>query len=412
MRESLITTFVNDFRVQINATSYAGLFGTAAVLGLAAASLGPLIPLVREKYNISIATSGLTFLAFSTLALAGACVALFLVTKVQARIGLTTALVALSMGLAGIGLSPTFSLFLLAAALAGLGFGFLDVAINQVVGLGGGKRTPTMLLLMNSLFGVGAIFGPLLIAWAGIGALPFVLALVSLLGLGFVTPLTRLRGYVRTDSNLPPTTKAQKRFLVCIAFGFFFYIGVEAGVAGWLSTHLIAVGWSTQNAAAAASVFWVAFTLGRLAVLPLTRFVSPATITFVAMALTVPSMALAMTPNFTLLGYLLVGATCSPVFPMGIAWVSQALPGNPRATGLLVLVVMTGSAVLPFLTGMVIGKVGAIYAAGVLLLPAFAGTAVFWFGRRLSNAKTPPVTAISGGSQSPPGGSQSATGRD
>lgn len=398
--------------MRINTTSYAGLFGTAAVLGLAAASLGPLIPLIRQRYAISIATSGLTFLAFSSLALVGAFVALFLVTKVQARIGLSLSLIALSFGLLGIGLSPTFPLFLAAAALAGLGFGFLDVAINQVVALGGGKRTPTMLLLMNSLFGIGAIFGPLLIAWAGLEALPFVLALVALLGLGFIAPTTRLQGYVRSDTNLPPMSESQKRFLIAMALGFFFYIGVEAGVAGWLSTHLIAVGWATQNAAASASVFWVAFTIGRLAVLPLTKFVSPSTITVVAMALTVPSMALAMIPDFTLVGYLLVGATCSPVFPMGIAWVSQALPGNPRATGMLVLVVTTGSAILPFLTGAVIGEVGAVYAASVLAVPAVAGTLVFWAGRRLSNASTPPIDAMSGGNHRPPTGNQSATGRD
>jgi len=398
--------------VRVNATSYAGLFGTAVVLGLAAAALGPLIPTIRERYGISIATSGLTFLAFSSLALAGAFIALFLVARVQARIGLSTALIALSLGLLGIGLSPTFPLFLAAVALAGLGFGFLDVAINQVVGLGGGKRTPTMLLLMNSLFGVGAIFGPLLVAWAGLGGLPFVLAVVALLGVALVVPTTRLQGFVRTDENLPPMSRKQKAFLLTVAVGFFFYIGVEAGVAGWLSTHLIAVGWTTQSAAASASIFWIAFTLGRLAVLPLTRFVSPATITFVAMGLSAPSMVLAMTPSFTLLGYLLVGATCAPVFPMGIAWVSQALPGNPRATGLLVLVVMTGSAVLPFLVGTIIGEVGAVYAAGVLLVPAVAGAGVFWLGRRLSNAQTPPIAATSGGNQSPATGSQSASGRD
>lgn len=403
---------MNDFRVRVNATSYAGLFGTAVVLGLAAAALGPLIPTIRERYGVSIATSGLTFLAFSSLALAGAFIALFLVAKVQARIGLSTALIALSLGLLGIGLSPSFPLFLAAVALAGLGFGFLDVAINQVVGLGGGKRTPTMLLLMNSLFGVGAIFGPLLVAWAGLGGLPFVLAVVALLGVALVVPTTSLQGFVRTDENLPPMSRKQKAFLVTLAVGFFFYIGVEAGVAGWLSTHLIAVGWTTQSAAASASVFWIAFTFGRLAVLPLTRFVSPATITFVAMGLSVPSMVLAMTPGFTLFGYLLVGATCAPVFPMGIAWVSQALPGNPRATGLLVLVVMTGSAVLPFLAGTIIGEVGAVYAASVLLVPAVAGAGVFWLGRRLSNAQTPPTAATRGGNQSPATGSQSASGRD
>jgi fucose permease len=173
--------------------------------------------------------------------------ALFFVAQVKARIGLAIALAIMSAGLLGIGWSPTYLTFLGAMAFTGVGFGYLDVAINQVVGLGGGERRATLLLVMNSLFGVGAIFGPLVIGGAGVAGLPLVLSIVALLTLTLVAPISRLRGYVRTDTSLPPTNSLQRKILALVAIGYFFYIGVEAGAAGWLSTHLIAVGWGVQE---------------------------------------------------------------------------------------------------------------------------------------------------------------------
>jgi fucose permease len=374
--------------VSISRVSYAGLFGTAAAVGLVASSLGPLIPLIRSKYEISITAAGLTFLVFSSAGLLGAVTALFFVAQLKARIGLAIALAVMSAGLLGIGWSPTYLTFLGATAFTGIGFGYLDVAINQVVGLGGGERRATLLLVMNSLFGVGAIFGPLVIGGAGVAGLPIVLSIVALLTLTLVAPISRLRGHVRTDTSLPPTNSLQRKIVALVAVGYFFYIGVEAGAAGWLSTHLIAVGWGVQEAAASTAAFWVAFTVGRLLAVPFTRYFSAPTLTVAAMVLTSFAMLIAMTPNLTFIGYLLVGAFCASVFPLGIAWISEALPGNPRATGGLVLVVTTGAAILPFLTGGVMDGVGAIYAAAVLLVPALLSATFFWLGLRANTAIT------------------------
>gem|GEM_PF-677601 len=395
--------------VSIRRVSYAGLFGTAAVVGLAAASLGPLIPLIRAKYEISITAAGLTFLVFNSAGLIGAITALFFVARVPAKIGLATALTILALGFLGIGWSPTYLTFLGAIAFTGVGFGYLDVAINQVVGLGGDDKRATMLLVMNSLFGVGAIFGPLVIGGAGLAGLPIVLSVVALLTASLVAPISRLRGYVRTDATLPPTNSLQRKILALVAVGYFFYIGVEAGAAGWLSTHLIAVGWGIQEAAVSTAAFWVAFTIGRIAAVPFTRYFSAPTLTVGAMVLTALAMLVAITPNFMFIGYLLVGAFCAPVFPLGIAWISESLPGNPRATGALVLVVTTGAAILPFLTGGVMDEVGATYAATVLLVPATLSAVFFWLGLRANAAITKPIAATAGGNQSPPAGNQNAT---
>ena len=95
------------------------------------------------------------------------------------------------------------------------------------------------------------------------------------------------------------------------------YEALEAGVGTWEATDLITFGWSAQFAAGATSVFWGAFTLGRVLTAPLAvhwspqRFLVPAFV--ISMVLLLGIRAGIATP----LLFALVGLFAAPVFPVG-----------------------------------------------------------------------------------------------
>jgi MFS family permease len=76
-------------------------------------------------------------------------------TSNRMPLGVSYALMA--AGSLGFALSPTWPLALIAALVAGFGFGGIDYGLNQLFAVGFGRRGPAMLNILNAHFGVGAI---------------------------------------------------------------------------------------------------------------------------------------------------------------------------------------------------------------------------------------------------------------
>ncbi|MFC9926043.1 MFS transporter [Streptomyces sp. NPDC127190] len=351
---------------------------------------GPAVPGLRTAYGLSPAGAGLGLSLHFTGGVAG----VLLFNVVHARIS-NSALLAGSYGLmaagaAGFALAPAWPLALACAFLGGLGFGGLDYGLNQLFAVGFGDRSTAMLNVLNAHFGIGAVLGPAVVAWAGpehyTWAFGGSAALAALLVAGGA------RG-VRTrppEEGTAPAAPGRPGVLLGFLALYILNVAVEAGVGGWEPTHLETVGYGSAVAASATSVYWLMLTAGRFLVVPLTLRHSPERILTVCTAGMTACLLLALVRPLAPVAYAGVGLFIAPVFPTGLPWLNRALPGARRAGAWVIAASMTGGVAAPPLLGLGIEASG-IHAVPWLLTALSAASLLPTVGLiRLTRATAPP----------------------
>ena len=320
---------------QLAAISLSGFL----LLGLLASVLGPALPRLSERYGLSATDSAWLLSLNSAGAFLGVVLAGLLSARLTAQHTSLIAAVLLGLGSLGLAFAPSYLLALIAALILGLGFGILDLSLNVWVSMGYGERSASMLNLLSASFGVGAVLAPLAVGLSG-GLIVWPLLGCAALALMLVALLLRLPPTVQpaTQPKAPPIAGARprlvsSRLLVVFVLFFLAYVAAEGGVAAWEVTHLLGVLEITAGAAAQfSSLFWVAFTLGRLLSARLALRFAPEALITVSLTLAALSLALASVPAAAVLAYALTGLFLAPVFTTGLVWFSRVLPGSRGPT--------------------------------------------------------------------------------
>ncbi|GAA2945044.1 MFS transporter [Streptomyces enissocaesilis] len=341
------------------------------LIGALQAPYGPAIPALREKFGLSPSGAGLALSAHFV----GGVVGVLLFDQLYGRVGNRSVIGAsyllMAVGTAGFALAPSRPVALLAALLAGFGFGGIDYGLNQLFAVGFGERSTTMPNILNAHFGVGAILGPALIAAVGAAHYGAVF-----LGFELVTlPLMLCLGGIRrtaaraADGEADPSgTRPQARgrslgtVLAVFVTLYVLHVAIEAGVGGWEPTHLETVGCSAGAAATATSVYWLMMTVGRFLVAPVALRFSAQSIIAVSCAGMTGCLLLAGVPGLAPYAYAGVGLFIAPIFPTGLPWLSRA-PRARRAGALVIAASMVGGVA----AGPVLGR--AIELSGVRAVP-------------------------------------------
>ena len=344
------------------------------LLGVLAALLGPLLPLLRQTFGLT--TSGASLLSAY---FAGAVGGVLLAGVLEARLGprerLALPVLTLGLGCLGFALAPSWPLVVGAAAVIGLGFGALDLTLNVLFSTGYGERSAFVLNLLSAAFGVGAILGPVvvslsaedvrlpLLACAGFAAL--LLPLFLSVRNAAPTAPSRARG---ARSTYPPRLWGFVGLLLV-------YVGLEAGISAWEPTHLEAALLITPAAAARlTALFWVGFTAGRLLAAPLALRVRPPSLATGALLLSASSLCLAVYAPAAPVAYALAGFFIAPVFPAGIVWLTNSLPVGGGGTALVFAGALFGPVVFSPLVGGLYDTFGAraipVTLVGIALLNA------------------------------------------
>lgn len=216
-----------------------------------------------------------------------------------------------------------------------------------------------MLGLVNTSYGVGTFLGPALVAVTRGYASVF-----AVVGVGVLVCAVFLRRAVdeeTTSESAPPLRNARTLGLVAtFALMLLVYEGLEAGVGTWEATDLISLGWSASFAAAATSVYWGAFTIGRVLTAPLAVRWSPQRLlvpAFVISTLLLLGIRANAAPP---LMFALVGLCAAPIFPVAVSWMTRVVPNATTLTTYAILGAVIGSALLPAALGGLIGLAGAV----------------------------------------------------
>lgn len=377
--------------------------GLTASGGLLVVSLGPLLPDLPAAAYYSLSVLGSVFTAFAAGGLLGQLIAGGMHDRLSFRPVLLASGLLLALGMVGITLSVALPTMLVAALLAGAGFGSLLLALNLLVAGSYPGRSTGALNLLNVFFGVGAIAGPIAVSLAGRAwgtGLPAIWGGIALLLL--LLPLSLL-----TASPLPlgdPGKAPARRGSVyrtpmvwTLALLLLLYVGSEVGLSGWLKVYLErSTGLAPGLAALGTSLFWLALTLGRIGGTLLSGRMAPMALLGWSLAGLTAGMLglLASVGNLppSLIALAVIGLCCGPVFPTVVALTTAAAPHQQgAATGLVTALGNGGALVLPWLQGLLIEQRGP--QAAVLLLVGCAGAMLLVF-RGLLAAHAAPAAAV------------------
>ncbi len=343
--------------------------------GCLTAIVGPTVPALAHGLHVREDNLGVVFGANFLLASAATALAGPVFDRSGPRMLLPIGLLAMALGTIGEGLAPSLPSLALAAALAGLGSGIINVGVNATASLLYPERSERVLNILNALFGVGAFLAPVLVglALARLGGYrPAYIAVAALLALP-ILPLW---------IGLPPRSQRQRRGIdraghgggtrallarralwAPMAVGFL-YLGAEIGFGGWIVAILRRTAYmSAGDAAPAVALFWLCLALGGLPTAYLLRRGTAPTriIRWGAAGAACATAALALfgaNVPLALTACALVGFSFAPIFPLTIAAAARAggsASGAGGATSLMLVAAQLGAATLPPLQGVLLG---------------------------------------------------------
>jgi FHS family glucose/mannose:H+ symporter-like MFS transporter len=358
---------------------------TFLLMGALAAAYGPLLEHLARRFRLDLPTVGGVFGAHFGGALVGVLVAMWTLERVPARIALWAGVVLLGLGCAGVALATSWPALLAAVSVIGVGFGALDLALNQLVAYSVSARRSALLNVLNGAYGIGAVVAPILVSAAGDRHALTMYAAAAALAAGVLFPLRGVSGRLPGPAGGTGTAGAAgwSALVALFAAAYVLYVGTETGTGGWMATHLEALGYPSTAAARLTSGFWLALAVGRLAVAPLTLRVREPVIVLASTALAAAALLAALAAPAAPAAYVVAGLAIAPIFPTGIVWLAR-LNRSPRATAWLFPASMAGGVLVPAGIGVAIGRLGVVWVPPILAAVALGTLAAFAAAARTS----------------------------
>ena len=296
-------------------------------LGLPDSILGSAWPTMYQELDVPVSYAGIiaVIIAFGTI------VSSLQSDRLTLKLGpgkVTAISVALTaFALFGFSISSSFLMLCLFAIPYGLGAGSVDACLNNYVAL---HYKGWHMSLLHCMWGVGAVTGPNIMAYAltnnkGWNSGYFYISMLQI-GLTaillFSLPLWKKRerivdGRETKSLSLREVVKIKgvKEVLLC----FLCYCGVEQSAGLWASSYLnMYKGVPAEEAARYASMFFIGITVGRglnaiIALKLKDRTMVRIGLTIIAIWIIV--MIIPASSIITLIGLILIGLGCAPIYP-------------------------------------------------------------------------------------------------
>ncbi|MGW1177354.1 MFS transporter [Kitasatospora sp. NPDC002543] len=357
------------------------------LVGISQSSTGPLLPLFERRYS-----SGAANVPYLITAYFAGCLAAMAIASAVRSVGrrmLPVATVVYAAGCAGIFLSGNLAVGLVACVLAGFGAGNVVLTVNDVFarqddGVG-------MVNLLNGVFALGTVAGPLLAGASLTWGRPYGFLLVAA-GAVLCLRVTRVAAWRTRDEG--PDGNAPKGLGRNTLAGFLLlylgYGGLETGIGAWAAKDIQSQGHTAAVAAGIVAVFWGATAVSKFGTVALARRVTTASLVITGLAGTSIALAVASLPHGAVAGYLLAGLALGPVFPTGLAWLAQR-GGDRRSVGLVISSSMTGSILFPAAIGWFVAYDVRTIPWGLAFVGAFAVLAAVAVHRTAAGARRAPV---------------------
>lgn len=296
-------------------------------LGLPDALLGSAWPSMYPALGAPVSGAGLIFMIIAAGTVTSALMGDRLIRHFGT--GKLTFLSALITAFAILGFSfcRTYAALCLCAIPYGLGAGAVDAALNNYVALHYSSRHMSWL---HCMWGIGATAGPYIMGWvlSGGGQWPvgyrliFFIQIILAALLFFSLPLWKNESLGEESENgkaLSLTEIVRIPGVPEIMVAFFCYCALEQTSGLWASSYLVLYkGVDSETAAFFGSIFFLGITIGRALNGLLAAKFSDAQLIRLGMAVIacgVAAMLLPMGQTVSLLGFVLIGLGCAPIYP-------------------------------------------------------------------------------------------------
>ncbi|MPZ20958.1 MAG: MFS transporter [Luteitalea sp.] len=354
--------------------------------GLVISSIGPTIPDLARRLSSSPGALGALFTALFLGTLVAQSITFLWADRVGLRPVLVAGLLLYGCATISLALSGSMMALMLSAFGMGIGWGFAGLSINVLPTQITARRLSVALNLVNLCYAIGAIGGPLLVAFAlrhlySAGA---ALQVGGALLLACAAPALVLapRGAGAASASLPATPQRLHASPMLWTLGVlaFLYVGIENGTGGWTPTYLMrTLALDEASAASHTALFWIALCGGRLLGTVLGLRAGARVLLKWSLAGAVCGSVLALITvghhRPTLVALIILGAAFGPIYASLVELVTSAFPRRPSAAMSMASALgAVGGMVLPWLQGLSLEWFGG-WAMGTVVLAAAIGMA-------------------------------------
>ncbi|EUC31294.1 hypothetical protein COCCADRAFT_101660 [Bipolaris zeicola 26-R-13] len=378
-----------------------------ATLGLFNSSIGAVLPLLSQYYNLSDIQVSSIFLAGPI----GYVFAAQFSDAVHYRFGQRGIAFAGPLlqvaATAMVAAHPGFGVILVAFAFQGLGTGLLDG--SWCAWAGSMKKANTISGLLHGSYSVGAALGPLLLTmltarhrdwwtWysilAGACALSFIVQVAAFLH-------ESASVYRQSKQSKLSDSKVDLREIfkhpatwLCAAF-FLTYVGVETSISGWVVSFMLRERHASDYIAGlSSSGYWIGMAIGRLVLGFATdrMGVRRATTLYFLSAIVFEALFAAFTSlEASIIFMTATGFVHGPLFPSGVVVLTRLLPAelHVAAVSFVASLGQIGGAVLPFAIGAVVQGLGIGVFRFAILVETLVALLVWFAFARLRPALLP-----------------------
>ncbi len=346
-------------------TEWALLHAGFVLIGVSMTMLGPVLPYFTHRWSLTVGQAGLFF----STQYFGSFLGTLLTSTMLPRFGFSKVISAgyfcFALGFALLGTGPWFfsALFV---AIYGLGYGLANPSINLRATHLPSSNVAGAVSLLNFSWGIGASVCPFLVAFF-LGHLSLRALTVALTVCYFALCAAH---FLRKEDTSESTEGRPKRTFavwkarlwpapwISLVMLFFFYVGIEISVGGWVALdEKRMVGITSATVAEAPAYFYGFLLLGRFLVPWALKLVSQRGLCvggLLVAATGISLVSLAHTPGLLYVGALLAGFGCAPQYPIYVTWLAAIFKED--ATWLAALffgAAGLGSSIVPWLVGVI-----------------------------------------------------------
>lgn len=345
--------------------------------GVVTTFLGPLLPALSARWQLSDAQAGYFFTAQFVGSIVGVTLTSILLPRRGFRFSLALGYILIAAGVRGLA-ATEWRLALLGTLTYGLGLGVVIPASNLLVSSANPDRRAAAISALNFCWSAGAVLAPFAISFAerrnilwdsvvAFAAGLLVVAFVMMAARAAVTPAHR-------QSEALPWRNVGWRLTAAVAAMFFLYVGTETSLGGWIAvlTKRLAAN-PTPLWLPAPSIFWGGLGLGRGIAPLLLRRAHEHTIALVGLAtVAAATCVLTQAPRgpWILAAACVAGLGLAAIFPITVALLSRFGAMERRIAGPMFAFGGLGGAVLPWIVGVVSSDSGSLQMG--LIVPLVA----------------------------------------
>lgn len=392
------------------------------VISLITNILGPLIPDIISSFRLSLGLAGFLpfsfFVAYGVMSIPSG----MLVERYHEKAVIAAAFVVACAGSLAFALFPHFRVGLASLFLIGIGMAMLQVAINPLLRVAGGEQHFAFnSVLAQLIFGLASFISPQIYSYlvgrlsgyAGGGnavvatlaqvvppelpwiALYWMFSVITLLMVAVVVAIPLPRVQLKEEERAGAWTSyaplIRQRHVQLYALGIFCYVGLEQGVANWISQFLQTYhGFDPRTVGAdAVSSFWGLLTAGCVVGLVLLKLMDSRKVLIGASAAAMIALTAALfgPARTSLVAFPLVGFCASVMWSIIFALALNSAREHHGSFSGILCTAIVGGAVVPLVIGWQGDLLGLRQAMLLLYVPlAYILSIGFWARPLVQNA--------------------------